>query len=1637
MGSQRVGVGGPARFRARFGVLVTVLSILSVFATGCGSNAGGSGATTGNPGPRVASSGSSAHAIHVFAVRADGTKTRLDLGQGTEISAPSSGGGPGAVAMQNVPAPGLRFLNNGGADGGSIVTAPATIGSPATDIESTAWALVQRLAYQCESPLASTSVDTVDGLARGGLAAADLPPWELANNQIFPPSADWFVFHNLGQSCSGRLLQEQTLLCMADKFGEIGDAVGTVVLPSLGGCGGPFSEGSGDAPATDPNNPNCDFFVEWDVPPQADRDRFIARDLAIHTLGMLATLDATPVGGTSFNSFANPNAVPEATCSSIFSQVASGTLPMTNGSTNMQAGSGLNETGNSRLVFGLEDLLQSGLSNLPVYPPSNVPLVTVGFGPNGDPFIATDNSPAVALTALQTEAQILRAGGRLLHDLIRRDVYSDLAAAALQSGQAIDPAQGTLVEWGADPQTGPYGTLAHAARVLVGRWEIGDTPAAFNGHGDPQCEGVTALNVLQGAYGNDLTAREQDRPIRTKGESLAANLVSQAGIAMPTCAIAASSGATLREALVDQLVLQTQLQNGLSNPPGRSLFEAVAQSATDAEIIFGFEYALRSFRLLTDSADHPVPSSGPPGGGSCAPFALDPNGLTAGLLPATSAVAGVAPVAPSVTALLGIVVQGGLDRSRLSIGTIARAGGILEASQCRADEDDVESIPNLQTGVWGFPSVATADPADLSIGGISTPLPSLVFQDAFSIGQAFERQLVALNGITAPLVPTGAAEDPNQPEAISRGGIAELRSWAGGTLVTSWVEGPISPGPGAPPVPNLAITISGMDYSALGLSGPTDPNATATLQGAFGVVYGPPWKAECAAHMRKDCPPNFSTTQVQTPAFVAQTATATNPLVASGAASGLLGPTFSFTLPYQFPLASSSASTSHIYLVLLHDLTNPLGQGQILGVIAPVNPANVFVSKAPSSFVVAPMQQELLHSALDLGKWVGAAPPRLGDPSAADTSGYCVDGVPRDLFVPLQNELTSDSSGNSSFEDSWQHYLSIAQTAATTADTLAQQLLADDTEVAQTEQAANEQLAEQCGDFGAISETTISSNGAVQASPDDPTLQACLSEPTVDVVFLGASPAPAGACSTAAVAATADPTSFLTNTVLKCGSAGASDALCGIAKSRPLTCAALGLSVPQSPPTDCTTTAKNIATSLRTRFDAQGFRTLLNQPVVSDDGTQQLVSGLHFTEDLFDRWQVTYLGTPIMDSDPADNSTNPIDASTLWPACHLVNDCTSPQSQAFDALYRWCSGPLGSCATASTGAAAGTPDAQQAELNILKWRVMGSITLLAGAAGVMPDGLFSIPLPLVINNGVVNISTTNNDQAFLYSDDYRAAPAFYVGSLQGDSNPADVVSLPARTILNSTSGAGFTRPSASVTPFQIFPVTGPPQSTSAELLQLGTVYGISPAFTTWPSASLELPTYYWSSNTTALTVPSAILSSESSAGANNVDITYNSWYGANSISTMRHKVESNTAVSFPHCLALQQVTGSQPTGCAVPAAGNAPAAPPSNPLSMSLMFANSVGALDGVSCAVPFGAANNLNGGNDLGLADIVSATKTERYLVPSGTTCIGPCIPCFDASSDTKATFDPNIFGSNSACTCLRPFRIGLWSCRHLRSLF
>ncbi len=486
--------------------------------------------------------------------------------------------------------------------------------------------------------------------------------------------------------------------------------------------------------------------------------------------------------------------------------------------------------------------------------------------------------------------------------------------------------------------------------------------------------------------------------------------------------------------------------------------------------------------------------------------------------------------------------------------------------------------------------------------------------------------------------------------------------------------------------------------------------------------------------------------------------------------------------------------------------------------------------------------------------------------------------------------MTADSS--QSFENSWKHYLNIAQQAATTADGLAEKLLAQDLQIEQDKQAADEALADLCGDFSLVNQVTTSPSGVVTPTSDDSNLQACLNEPTVDVVFLG--PPPSGLSSGLKQIISANPhASFWTasgadadwirNNALNCMTVN-TDPFCDQAKFPSLTFAALGIATPPPPPapsTDCTQIA-GIANSLHTNFAATALTTFLGGSVASASAMTDLVNNIRLIVGLDDSWRVLYgPATVLMDSTD----------TTQWPGClKLPQGCSGANDliQTLNAMYRWCPKMTSAAQLLSTSLgcdpAPGDPTPDQGELNILKWRVMGSLMLVASAAGKAPANMFNIPIPVATWPPMS--STTSLWVA-----------ATYPGTLVSQSSSL-VSGLPQWT-LGST--------------------------TAADIQDIAPMYGVPAAFQSWPkSAGLEVPGYY-------------------------TDL-----YAASTRALLTHKAQANAAFVFPHCQALARAGESRPCTDS-PQLFKADWYSASNPLSLSLIFDTAAPTLQGAGCSSPGG----------------------------------------------------------------------------------
>ena len=137
-------------------------------------------------------------------------------------------------------------------------------------------------------------------------------------------------------------------------------------------------------------------------------------------------------------------------------------------------------------------------------------------------------------------------------------------------------------------------------------------------------------------------------------------------------------------------------------------------------------------------------------------------------------------------------------------------------------------------------------------------LPTGVFQDAFQVGQAMERRLNLVQLAVASVPNAPSTTEPALADAlnVAKGGIAELRTWAGATTVPTW---PVATG--ATPT-SFVVRVGGMSYARdFGMHDATDMSP---VSNAFVFVYGPPWVAECAAGLRADCPALFAAQYEQT-----------------------------------------------------------------------------------------------------------------------------------------------------------------------------------------------------------------------------------------------------------------------------------------------------------------------------------------------------------------------------------------------------------------------------------------------------------------------------------------------------------------------------------------------------------------------------------------------------------------------------------------------------------------------------------------------------------------------------------------------------------------------------------------------------
>ena len=211
-------------------LVVTLIPLPIVVAAGLLSSACSSGSTPHTSvSPTLQSSG---RAIHVYSL-ATAAAERVDFSPVEErIAAPTA-----------------------------VIEGPDGAATTTSDNSTTpsAWALVWGAAGECG--LVGESLRAPPNTLAS--MAATVPPWSTQNS--------WYIFPRPPANCDEVLAYEEALVCVADHLSNVADTVSTITW-----SGSRYEQ----PPLGAPPEP-------WSIPPQADVDKFVARDLAINVLAQI------------------------------------------------------------------------------------------------------------------------------------------------------------------------------------------------------------------------------------------------------------------------------------------------------------------------------------------------------------------------------------------------------------------------------------------------------------------------------------------------------------------------------------------------------------------------------------------------------------------------------------------------------------------------------------------------------------------------------------------------------------------------------------------------------------------------------------------------------------------------------------------------------------------------------------------------------------------------------------------------------------------------------------------------------------------------------------------------------------------------------------------------------------------------------------------------------------------------------------------------------------------------------------------------------------------------------------------------------------------------------------------------------
>lgn len=630
---------------------------------------------------------------------------------------------------------------------------------------------------------------------------------------------------------------------------------------------------------------------------------------------------------------------------------------------------------------------------------------------------------------------------------------------------------------------------------------------------------------------------------------------------------------------------------------------------------------------------------------------------------------------PLLTAGHGWAFQGGLPTCQTSRDPVATAGGLLEASQTTAPE-------------IGFEGLLSDNSSDTA------------FQDAYSLAQTLRQRLIAVRD---------EAPDASEANRTAKLGAAEVGGWAG--------QGRVSVIPHGERITSLDLYLIGLSSDELFGTAAQPPRQVA--RDAIRLVYGFPWEAECAAGVRTACPASMSSAIATAHTDSDLTAEPDWPLLRADGVGLKL--TFSANeqgriFAPQYSSAAPGQSGRRLYVVQRRDPRAPMSQGRVLAALALREDG-----KATTS-VVSRHQRKQLGSLVavsdrDCHKFDVVGGGNWGKPQES-----CVPGIANNAPIPLENELTNNSDSG---ENSYLHYLAIAERDAAHADELGRQLIEYGIQQDERRENAQRKLGEECGDYaGVLEATTVNADGELTTT--DPTLSECFDSEKTDVVLLGRMPKDLVAAKDKGIAQALE---YIRRAYLDCDGAGASNEYCG----KDFTYDALELdsmdSSDEPDPPRCDDALSAIR-SLSTQFT--GFADLAAQDYATRSAMRNASLGLRLEVAKDFSWTLSGLGGKMMDSKAAD----------YWPGCVLSGEklasACGPNALAMNDLYRQNAsqpGLNGDTWLAKLGDGAGEFGDPLVASRVLLWRLQGSLAVLAALGGSAPSSLVTTPVPAAMLGG--------------------------------------------------------------------------------------------------------------------------------------------------------------------------------------------------------------------------------------------------------------------------------------------------------------